>query len=165
RRADAEHQRRDQLRRRADGGKGRLSAMPRLHSRTLTLNRVVITGMGTVNPLGNDVATSWSALLKGVSGIAPLIGFETEDLAVRFGGGGKGFDPEGVLDKKEARRFDLVLQYAMAAAVEAVTDSGWQVPAERADRTGVLIGSGIAGLQTMYENCEALANRGPRKVS
>jgi 3-oxoacyl-[acyl-carrier-protein] synthase II len=139
--------------------------VPRLHSRTLTLNRVVITGMGTVNPLGNDVSTSWNALLKGVSGIAPLVGFETEDLAVRFGGQVKGFDPESVLDKKEARRYDLVLQYAMAAAVEAVADSGWQVPPERADRTGVLVGSGIAGLQTMYDNCEALANRGPRKVS
>jgi 3-oxoacyl-[acyl-carrier-protein] synthase II len=139
--------------------------MPRLRSRTIELNRVVITGMGTVNPLGNDVSTSWNAVLKGVSGIAPLIGFETEDLAVRFGGQVKNFDPETVLDKKEARRYDLVLQYAMAAAVEAVSDSGWQVPADRADRTGVLVGSGIAGLQTMYDNCEALANRGPRKVS
>ena len=139
--------------------------MPRLHSRTVALNRVVITGMGTVNPLGNDVTTSWNAVLKGVSGIAPLVGFETGDLAVRFGGQVKGFDPETVLDKKEARRYDLVLQYAMAAAVEAVADSGWQVPPERSDRTGVLIGSGIAGLQTMYDNCEALANRGPRKVS
>ncbi len=139
--------------------------MPRLHSRTVALNRVVITGMGTVNPLGNDVTTSWNAVLKGVSGIAPLVGFETGDLAVRFGGQVKGFDPETVLDKKEARRYDLVLQFAMAAAVEAVADSGWQVPPERSDRTGVLIGSGIAGLQTMYDNCEALANRGPRKVS
>jgi 3-oxoacyl-[acyl-carrier-protein] synthase II len=139
--------------------------MPRLRSRTIELHRVVITGMGTVNPLGNDVPTSWNALLKGVSGIAPLEGFETADLAVRFGGQVKGFDPETVLDKKEARRYDLVLQYAMAAAVEAVADSGWVVPPERADRTGVLVGSGIAGLQTMYDNCEALANRGPRKVS
>ena len=139
--------------------------MPRLRSRTIELHRVVITGMGTVNPVGNDVSTSWNALLKGVSGVAPLVGFETEDLAVRFGAQVKDFDPETVLEKKEARRFDRVLQFAMAAAVEAVKDSGWAVPPERADRTGVLIGSGIAGLQTMYDNCEALANRGPRKVS
>jgi 3-oxoacyl-[acyl-carrier-protein] synthase II len=139
--------------------------MPRLRSRTIDLNRVVITGMGTVNPLGNDVPTSWNALLKGVSGIAPLVGFETEDLPVKFGGQIKGFDPETVLDKKDARRYDLVLQFAMAAAVEAVTDSGWVVPPERAERTGVLIGSGIAGLQTMLDNCEALVMRGPRRIS
>jgi 3-oxoacyl-[acyl-carrier-protein] synthase II len=137
----------------------------RLTSRTIELRRVVITGMGTLNPLGNDVATSWGALLKGVSGIGPLEGFQTDDLAVRFGGQIKGFDPESVLDKKEARRFDPFLQFAMAAAVEAVSDSGWTVPAERSERTGVLIGSGIAGLTTMLENCEALVNRGPRRVS
>jgi 3-oxoacyl-[acyl-carrier-protein] synthase II len=139
--------------------------MARLTSRTIELRRVVITGMGTLNPVGNDVATTWSALLKGVSGIAPLEGFATDDLAVKFGGQIKGFDPESVLDKKEARRFDPFLQYTMGATVEAMTDSGWQVPAERAERTGVLIGTGIAGLSTMLENCDALLNRGPRKVS
>jgi 3-oxoacyl-[acyl-carrier-protein] synthase II len=139
--------------------------MPRLHSRTVQFHRVVITGMGTVNPLGNDVPTSWNALCKGVSGVAPLEGFPTDDLPVRFGAQIKGFDPESVLDKKEARRYDRFLQYAMAGAVEAMNDAGWKVPPERADRTGVLIGSGIAGLETMYDNCEALANRGPRKIS
>jgi 3-oxoacyl-[acyl-carrier-protein] synthase II len=139
--------------------------MPRLRSRTIELHRVVITGMGTVNPLGNDVSTSWNALLKGVSGVAPLVGFDTADLPVKFGAQIKGFDPETVLDKKDARRYDLVLQYAMAAAVEAMRDSGWVVPPERAERTGVLIGSGIAGLQTMLDNCEALVLRGPRRIS
>ncbi|MFI5316399.1 MAG: beta-ketoacyl-ACP synthase II [Myxococcota bacterium] len=139
--------------------------MPRLHSRSIELNRVVITGMGTVNPLGNDVAASWRALTKGVSGVAPLEGFETSDLPVRFGAQIKGFDPESVLEKKDARRYDKVLQYAMAAAVEAMTDSGWVVPRESSERTGVLIGSGIAGLQTMLDNCEALVTKGPRRVS
>jgi 3-oxoacyl-[acyl-carrier-protein] synthase II len=139
--------------------------MPRLRSRTIELNRVVITGMGTVNPLGNDVPTSWNALLKGVSGVAPLVGFDTSDLPVKFGAQIKGFDPESVIEKKEARRYDKFLQYAMAAAVEAMNDASWVVPPERAERTGVLIGTGIAGLQTMYDNCEALANRGPRRIS
>jgi 3-oxoacyl-[acyl-carrier-protein] synthase II len=139
--------------------------MARLTSRTIDLRRVVITGMGTLNPVGNDVPTSWNALLKGVSGIAPLEGLKTDDLAVRFGGQIKGFDPESVLDKKEARRFDPFLQYAMGATVEAMADSGWVVPPEQSDRTGVMIGSGIAGLHTMLENCDALLNRGPRKVS
>jgi 3-oxoacyl-[acyl-carrier-protein] synthase II len=125
----------------------------------------VITGMGTVNPLGNDVPTSWNALLKGVSGVALLEGFDTSDLPVRFGAQIKGFDPESVIEKKEARRFDKFLQYAMAASVEAMKDASWTVPPERAERTGVLIGTGIAGLQTMYDNCEALANRGPRRIS
>ena len=139
--------------------------MPRLRSRTIELNRVVITGMGTVNPLGNDVSTSWNALLKGVSGVALLEGFETEDLPVKFGAQIKGFDPETVIEKKEARRFDKFLQYAMAAAVEAMNDASWAVPPDKADRTGVLIGTGIAGLQTMYDNCEALALKGPRRIS
>lgn len=139
--------------------------MPRLTSRTIELNRVVITGMGTLNPLGNDVPTSWNALLKGVSGIGPLEGFRTDDLAVRFGGQIRGFDPESVLDKKDARRLDPFLRFAMGAAVEAMSDSGWTVPAESSERTGVLIGSGIAGLSTMLENCEALLSRGPRRVS
>lgn len=139
--------------------------MPRLTSRTIDLNRVVITGMGTLNPLGNDVPTSWSALLKGVSGIGPLEGFQVDDLAVRFGGQIRGFDPESVLEKKDARRYDPFMQYSMAAAVEAMNDSGWVVPPERCERTGVLIGSGIAGLATMLENCETLVTRGPRRVS
>jgi 3-oxoacyl-[acyl-carrier-protein] synthase II len=139
--------------------------VPRLTSRTIELRRVVITGMGTVNPLGNDVATTWSALCKGVSGVGPIEGFDVSDLPVKFAAQIKGFDPESVLDKKEARRFDPFLQYTMAAAVEAMEDSGWKVPAERCERTGVLIGSGIAGLATMLENCDALLNRGPRKVS
>ena len=139
--------------------------MPRLRTRTIELHRVVITGMGTVNPLGNDVATSWNALCKGVSGVAPLEGFDTSDLPVKFGAQIKGFDPESVIEKKEARRFDKFLQYSTAASVEAMTDASWTVPPERAERTGVLIGTGIAGLQTMYDNCEALANRGPRRIS
>jgi 3-oxoacyl-[acyl-carrier-protein] synthase II len=139
--------------------------MARLSSRTIELHRVVITGMGTLNPLGNDVATSWGALLKGVSGIGPLEGFPTDDLSVRFGGQIRGFDPESVLEKKEARRFDPFLQFAMGAAVEAMADSGWTVPPERSERTGVLVGSGIAGLTTMLETCEVLLNRGPRRVS
>jgi 3-oxoacyl-[acyl-carrier-protein] synthase II len=139
--------------------------MPGTRSRTLELHRVVVTGMGTVNPVGNDVSTSWNALLKGVSGVAPLVGFDTEDLPVKFGAQIKGFDPETVIDKKEARRYDKFLQFSTAAAVEAMNDAGWTVPSERAERTGVLIGTGIAGLQTMYDNCVALATKGPRRIS
>ncbi len=138
---------------------------PRLFGRTIELRRVVITGMGTVNPLGNDVATTWNAVLKGSSGIALIEGFPTDDLSVKFAGQLKGFDPLTVLDRKEVRRLDPYLQYSMAAAVEAMEDSGFVVSEEKADRTGVLVGSGIAGLQTMLNNCETLRTRGPMKIS
>ncbi|MEE9280877.1 MAG: beta-ketoacyl-ACP synthase II [Myxococcota bacterium] len=131
----------------------------------MELRRVVITGMGTVNPLGNDVATTWNAVLKGSSGIAPIEGFPTDDLSVKFAGQLKGFDPLTVMDRKEVRRLDPYLHYAMAAAVEAVEDSGFVVSEEKADRTGVLVGSGIAGLLTMLNNCDTLRTRGPMKIS
>jgi 3-oxoacyl-[acyl-carrier-protein] synthase II len=138
---------------------------PRLVSRSIELRRVVVTGLGTVNPLGNDVATSWNAALKGVSGIRPIERFEVGDLPVKFAGQVVGFDPASVLDKKEVRRLDAFLHYAMAAAVEAVADANLAVDPARSDRVGVLVGSGIAGLQSLYDNCVALAERGPSKIS
>ncbi len=138
---------------------------PRLTSGTIELQRVVITGMGTVNPLGNDVATTWNALLKGTSGIAPIEGFPVDDFSVKFAGQLKGFDPLTVMEKKQARRLDPYLHFAMAAAVEAMDDSRFEVTEEEADRTGVLVGSGIAGLLTMLKNCETLLAKGPMKIS
>jgi 3-oxoacyl-[acyl-carrier-protein] synthase II len=137
----------------------------RLTTRSIELRRVVVTGLGTLNPLGNDVATSWNALLKGVSGIRPIERFEVGDLPVKFAGQIVGWDPASVLDKKEVRRLDAFLHYAMAAAVEAVADAGLSVDPGRSDRVGVLVGSGIAGLQSLYENSVALAERGPSKIS
>jgi 3-oxoacyl-[acyl-carrier-protein] synthase II len=137
----------------------------RLTTRAIELRRVVITGMGTLNPLGNDVATSWNALQKGVSGIRAIERFEVDDLPVRFAGQIQGFDPTSVFEKKEVRRLDPFLHYAMAAAVEAVSDAGLEVDASRAERYGVLVGSGIAGLETLYENIVNLATKGPSKVS
>ncbi len=138
---------------------------PRLTSGTIELQRVVITGMGTVNPLGNDVATTWNALLKGTSGIAPIEGFPVDDFSVKFAGQLKGFDPLTVMEKKQARRLDPYLHFAMAAAVEAMDDSRFEVTKEEAERTGVLVGSGIAGLLTMLKNCETLLAKGPMKIS
>ena len=97
---------------------------PRLTSRTIDLRRVVITGMGTLNALGNDVSTSWNALLKGVSGVGPIERFDASDLAVNFAAQIKGFDPTTVFEKKEVRRLDPFLHYAMGSAVEAVESSG-----------------------------------------
>jgi 3-oxoacyl-[acyl-carrier-protein] synthase II len=138
---------------------------PRLTTRTIELRRVVVTGMGTVNPLGNDVATSWNALVKGISGIARVEGFPIDEFSAKIGGQLKGFDPLSVMDKKEARRLDPFLHFAMAAAVEAMDDAGLAVSEAEAERTGVLVGSGIAGLTTMLDNCDTLRTRGPMKIS
>ena len=137
----------------------------RLTSRTIELRRVVVTGMGTVNPLGGDVGASWNAALKGESGIRPIDRFEVDDMPVRFAGQVVGFDPADVFEKKEVRRLDRFLHLAMGAAVEAVADSGLDMGAESSERVGVMVGSGIAGLQGLYDNCTALADRGPSKVS
>src|SRR5262245_56296260 len=138
---------------------------PRLTSRTIELKRVVITGMGMVSPLGNDVTASWNAALKGVSGIATIERFDVSDLPVKFGGYVKDFDPTSVLERKQARQYDPVLHYTVAAAQEAMDDAAFKVDPAEADRVGVLIGSGIAGLQTMLDNNAELVKNGPRRVS
>jgi len=138
---------------------------PQLTTRSIELKRVVVTGMGTVSPLGNDVATSWSAALKGVSGVSTIERFETDDIPVKFAAQVQGFDPLTVLEKKEVRRLDRYLHFGIAASQEAVDDAGLEVPPELAPRVGVIIGTGIAGLQTMYDNCVIIREKGPTKVS
>jgi 3-oxoacyl-[acyl-carrier-protein] synthase II len=127
--------------------------------------RVVITGMGALTPLGLDVPTTWSALLKGESGIGPISLFDTSDLDVRIAGEIKDFQPTNYMDKKEARRLDRFLQLGIAAAQEAVRDAGLQVDPEKADQVGVLMGSGVGGLNTMIEQVTILITRGPDRVS
>jgi len=138
---------------------------PRLTSRTIELKRVVMTGMGMVSPLGNDVAASWHACLKGVSGIATIERFDVSDLPVKFGGFVKNFDPTTVLERKQVRQYDPVLHYTVAAAQEAMDSAAYSIDPSEADRVGVLIGSGIAGLQTMLDNNAELVEHGPRRVS
>ena len=126
---------------------------------------MLITGLGTVNPLGNDVATSWSALLKGVSGIARIESFPVDDQPVKIAGELKGFDPLSVLERKEVRRLDPFVHYAAAAAQEAVEDSGLKIDAANAERVGVLIGSGVGGLSSLAAAVRTLLERGPQRVS
>ncbi len=138
---------------------------PRFETRTIGLRRVVITGMGSVSPVGNDVASAWSALLKGASGIARVEGFPVEDERVQIAGQLKGFDPRSVLERKEVRRLDPFVRYAVAAAQEAVDDAGLDMAREDAERVGVLVGSGIGGLHALEENCKVLLERGSGRVS
>jgi 3-oxoacyl-[acyl-carrier-protein] synthase II len=127
--------------------------------------RVVVTGLGTVNPLARDVRGYWDGLCNGRSGIGPIELFDTSAFKVRFGGEVKGFDPESVLDGKMARRMDRVSQFAVTAAVEALQDSGVDMEKEDPYRWGVALGCGIGGLATFEEGHGRLLQAGPGRLS
>ena len=129
--------------------------------------RVVITGLGAVTPLGNDIGSNWSAAIAGKCGIAAIRGFEGEDLPISVAGQVKGFDPLAAgLSAADVRHYDIYCQYAVAAALEAMADSGL-VSGENiaADRLGVYIGSGIGGLQTFVNQTKVYMEGGARRVS
>ncbi len=128
------------------------------------MRRVVVTGMGAITPVGNDVATMWSNMLQGVCGIDKIKKFDTENLAVKIAGEVKDFDPTTVVEKRDLRKTDMYTIFALGAAQEAMNDSGL---ADKIDpkRLGVYVGAGIGGLYTFVENTQALFEKGPRKVS
>lgn len=127
--------------------------------------RVVITGVGVISPLGNDSATFWGSLLKGKSGISKITSFDVTDYPTQIAGEVKDFVPEDYMDKKEVRRTDRFVQFALAAAKMAVRNSGLEVAEENADQIGVYIGSGIGGLSTFEEQHRVMLEKGPRRVS
>src|SRR6058998_2202992 len=129
------------------------------------MQRVVVTGLGAVTPVGNTADEFWSALLQGRSGVGPITKFDATDYPTRIAGEVKNFDPLDFVDKKEARRLDPFLQYAMACSVMAVEDAGLDTTRVDGDRFGVLIGSGIGGIQTLLANHETLREKGPDRVS
>ena len=127
--------------------------------------RVVVTGMGMVTPLGLSMGETWQALVAGKSGAAPISRFDTEGFDVRIACEVKNFDPLQFMDRKEAKRTDLFTRFGLAAASQAVADAGWDTSKPAGSRTGVLIGSGIGGIQTFEEQCQLLLEKGPRRVS
>ena len=127
--------------------------------------RVVVTGIGVVSPLGNTVADTWQGLLDGRSGAGPIRRFDPSNLDVRFGCEVKNFEPLKFIDKKEAKRYDRFLQFAIAAAHEATCDAGLEGRAPDGERTGVIIGSGIGGIMTFEEQCRICITEGPSRVS
>ena len=136
------------------------------------MRRVVVTGLGMVTPLASGVEPSWTKLLAGESGIRPIETFDVSDLPAKIGGmvprgDGPGlFRPTDYVEAKELRRNDDFIVYGIAAAVQAVEDSGWKPEAEEARcRTGVLLGSGIGGLNTIADTTLVLEKGGPRRVS
>ena len=127
--------------------------------------RVVVTGLGLVSPVGNDVASSWDALKNGRSGINSLSHFDASNFSTRIGGSIKNFDCSPYMQAKEARRMDIFIQYGIAAGVQAFKDSGLLDSHWDAVRAGVAIGSGIGGLTTIEETAIQIRESGPRKVS
>ncbi len=129
------------------------------------MRRVVITGMGTVNPLANDVESTWSAVKKGKCGIGPITHFDASDLKVKLAGEVKNFDASEILGPKEARRMDVYTQYACAAAKEAMEDAGLDMETENADRCGCIVSSGIGGLNTIATEHGKGEEKGYGKIS
>ncbi|MED1202506.1 beta-ketoacyl-ACP synthase II [Heyndrickxia acidicola] len=127
--------------------------------------RVVITGIGAVTPLGNDVDTTWKNLIDGKSGIGPLTRLNPEDYPAKVAAEVKDFDIEAYLEKKEARKMDRFTHYAIAASTMAVKDANLTINEENAERVGVWIGSGIGGMETFEQQFEVFLNRGYRRVS
>jgi 3-oxoacyl-[acyl-carrier-protein] synthase II len=127
--------------------------------------RVVVTGLGALTPVGNTAEEFWSSLVRGRSGIGPITRFDATGFPTRIAGEIRNFDPLDFVDKKEARRLDPYLQYAIAAASLAVQDASLDTGKVDAARFGVLIGSGIGGITTLLENHKTLLDRGPDRVS
>ena len=117
----------------------------------MQLRRVVITGLGALTPLGNSAPETWQALINGVSGIAPITAFDATNFKTRFAGEVKGFDPERLIDRKEARKMDRYAHFSVCVADEALRDSQLDLNQEDRSRVGVIWGSGFGGLQTMEE--------------
>ncbi len=128
------------------------------------MRRVVVTGMGAITPVGNDVETMWANMLAGVNGVEKITAFDTSDLKVHLAGTVKNFEPEKYIEKRELRKLDIYCQYAIAAAQQAVDDSGILGNIDE-ERFGVYIGAGIGGLHSFVNNVTALNEGGPRKVS
>ncbi|MCE4563337.1 beta-ketoacyl-ACP synthase II [Maribellus sp. CM-23] len=128
----------------------------------MELKRVVITGVGTVNPLGNSVQEYWENLKKGVSGAGPITHFDASKHVTQFACEVKNFDPLLYIDKKEVRKHDLFTQYAFASTAQAIEDSGLDLEKVDGDRVGVIWGAGIGGLQTFHEEVRAYSEERPR---
>lgn len=127
--------------------------------------RVVITGMGCVSPLGNDVASTWEGLLAGRSGVGPITQFDASEFKTRFAAEVKGFDADSLLGRKDARRMDRFAQLAVVATREALEQSGLRVAESNSYRVGAIIGTGIGGIGTILAEAQKFAERGPRWVS
>ena len=129
------------------------------------MRRVVITGMGAVTPVGNSVDESWGNIVEGVSGVGPVTLFETQDLLVQIACEVKGFDPEDYMERREARRIDRFQQFGIAAAAQAIDQSGLVVKPEEASRASVIISSAVGGMISVEEAMIVFTEQGPRRIT
>jgi 3-oxoacyl-[acyl-carrier-protein] synthase II len=127
--------------------------------------RVVITGLGIISPIGNDVATAWSNALEGRSGITRITRFDASGFNAQIAGEVKNFDVTKYMTAKEARRMDTFIHYGIAASIEAIKDSGIEITDANRERIGCLVGSGIGGLPMIEDNHGEFTTRGPRRIS
>jgi len=128
-------------------------------------NRVVITGIGCISPVGNDEKTLWKNLTTGKSGVDKITHYDTTEYKTKIAAEVKGFDGIGMFGIREARRMDRYTQFALAASIQAVGDSGLIIDDSNRDRIGVIIGTGIGGIESLFENIMAFIQRGPNRVS
>ena len=127
--------------------------------------RVVVTGLGLVTPLGTGVEKTWKGLCEGKSGVAPITRFDTEDFRVKIAAEVKDFNAEDFMDRKLAKRSDLFVQYAIAAADQALSDSGFKITDQNSARVGVITGCGLGGLPTIEKYHKVFLDRGPKKIT
>jgi 3-oxoacyl-[acyl-carrier-protein] synthase II len=127
--------------------------------------RVVVTGLGIISPLGIGIKENWQALCEGRSGIGPITRFDTTEYETKIAGEVKNFDPTSFLDRKEARKMDPFIHYALAAGIMAMEDSHLKIDQSNAERVGVLVGAGLGGLTTIEKYHSILLKEGPKKIS
>lgn len=127
--------------------------------------RVVVTGLGCITPLGIGAEESWKACVAGTSGAGPITRFDAAGFKTQIAAEVKGFNPDEYMDKKEARKMDTFIQYAVASAKLAMKDAGYEIPEEEADRVGVYVGAGLGGLPEIEKQHKVLLESGPRRVS
>lgn len=127
--------------------------------------RVVITGLGCLSPLGNDVQSTWEAIIAGKSGVDYITRFDTSELKTKFAAEVKGFDGSALFGHRDARRMDRFSQFALAASLQAVEDAGLEINSVNRDRIGVVIGSGIGGIETLFEQTLVYLKKGASRVS
>ncbi|MBI4630647.1 MAG: beta-ketoacyl-ACP synthase II [Chloroflexi bacterium] len=127
--------------------------------------RVVITGIGTLSPLGLDVESTWQKIKSGTSGVAPITLFDASEHETKFAAEVKGFDPESILGRRDARRMDRFVQFAVVATQQALEDSKLKIDDSNRDRVGILVGTGIGGINVVLSEVETYRVKGPRRVS
>jgi 3-oxoacyl-[acyl-carrier-protein] synthase II len=131
----------------------------------VTKRRVVVTGLGMVSPVGLNVESTWKAILNGQSGVTKIDQFDASDISCQICSSVKGFNSADYMSDKDARKKDIFIQFGIAAAMQAMQDSGLEVSEENADRIGVAVGSGIGGLPFIERSTLLLNEAGPRKIS